>query len=632
MINLLAEGRTYHEMLDFAERFEQMQYRFYKHDNLHGLLAAYRYPQAKLFSSEHKFSLYPTQLVILARYYFYHHEKENLPAKKLENLGEEDPIRSEEEVRSLLCRWLVTLREKLQKNKGEYAVWETFDQFCAPLFQMPLHSNTLPLDVILQEARRAGRLDREDFTDYPDPAGLPVLRKNGDDEEQWEIVEYSFDGSADNRKIFWEAQLDALTECWYQEKKKEEERADKKRKYQKDYAQLTTIEIDRIACTREIQAVFMLSVWYAQQYRLHRKRMQSLGLAQEEAFCAPAEVDRIGRTHKAFYGSLDKKLLPYRSMFRKYPVTFGSETNTMLQVTYADPKAYVGRPALADQRITLPAWEDLDNGYRNWDYDDYYGISVKLLMEVLPMIKFEDGQPRYRIEGDVPDRAEIRETLENFYMGVGKMLYTIWEREERADAVLRTKMAEADQITEPGADLMQKAMRIGSLTMQERVYLQNYLKTYFHIEITADIMAQKHINVPAAKHIARITDAGTTGAKLRDSITYLSRYMVTHDWFTELDKEHYDMVTEHISSRVREAFVVSPKRYEALAGIIARTYTWAVLLCEDWKNAGSGTEYILWNRPKHLRIPEVQVILERAFRTDLIVNVTAKRLDKLYGI
>ena len=68
-----------------------------------------------------------------------------------------------------------------------------------------------------------------------------------------------------------------------------------------------------------------------------------------------------------------------------------------------------------------------------------------------------------------------------------------------------------------------------------------------------------------------------------------------------------------------DEFLTADQPAEALAEVVARTYTWVVLLLEDWKQSGSQKNtYILWQRAKHLRISAERLKEEHRFYEELL--------------
>lgn len=589
MINALAEGRAYHELKDLAMRFGDMQYQFCKNRNLHTLIASYRYYQPKLFNKDQRLSLYPSQLTVLARYYFYHYKKEHMGAE------DDQSIMTEEEVRNLLCEWIMALQRNLQENREEYVPWTTFEHFSAPWFQMPLHSNAVPLDVILQDAMRMGPLDQDGLTDYPDPTGLPIRKESGETE--------AYSGSED-RNEFWKTQLAALTKIWYDSRKKE---ADKKRKpgsenetdFEKPFEALTDAEIEGYAMNRQIQAMLMLAVWYAQQFQLQKQKMTDLGMDPgEDAVWVVAEIQRICGAHMEFNSDFDECLLLYSKMVRKLPLTFGKDANTVLQFVYAEPEE-------KEYDVQLPAWEVLDNGYRNWDYNDYYGIHSSLPEKILGMPHFKANEfgskddARYTFREDIPTEETIKEKLCAFYAKLAPTLIDA-QKEIPADKV----------------KTMRETMCSGSLPQEQREKLADFW----------DDMFGKKASKPVKNNInaIRIQDmTGKKGDKLQESVRYLLEKNMLDHYKRRIPKteqnDELKLLKKSFYCGMYDEFLTADQPAEALAEVVARTYTWVVLLLEDWKQSGSQKNtYILWQRAKHLRISAERLKEEHRFYEELL--------------
>ena len=107
MIDQMAEGRSYHALKYLLDHREAYLYPFYPSCEVLGSLNAFRYQQDKLSDDDVQF--YPSQLVILARYYLFHHQ---VP-------GRETAGMSLEETRRAMLEWIASLQGALMALSGK---------------------------------------------------------------------------------------------------------------------------------------------------------------------------------------------------------------------------------------------------------------------------------------------------------------------------------------------------------------------------------------------------------------------------------------------------------------------------------------------------------------------------------
>ncbi len=567
MIDQMAEGRSYHALKYLLDHREAYLYPFYPSCEVLGSLNAFRYQQDKLSDDDVQF--YPSQLVILARYYLFHHQ---VP-------GRETAGMSLEETRRAMLEWIATLQGALMALSGKPITNASTLRLTAEDYSVPLYDETYPLECILADAAHAGPLDSRQV--WPDPKRLPLAGGQ----------EQCYPGG--DAETFWRAQLTALAETeWYARGFREPPSPE---------------DLVEMAGYRRVEAVLLMAVDYA--------RRLAQGDAAAHRFFSETDVPdtmrRIrfenGRTGRALMAvSSPKTMESCLDVFHAHLVRQPTESGSSITFLFTDPAAVTVPPGLR-----LPALDRIDRGVRIRETDQaFYGLTPEMIA-----VFFQKAAPTLRVTSLIERLPEgvvrPKEAFERRYtfgdadpaLLCGQMGKAAKRTIAKAYDSYRATMGKlCHALAESTGDIL-ATVRGGQTPTQEQV------------ERTRDFLIGWTNGYETVRKKAVQLCQDPTKAKL------LLPDLLLVAWRFRYPQEPNRALIDALPERMRNALVLAEDCDTAIASLLARASTLLFLLLEDWEADGAPA-FSYWYAAAHLGFSRSRLDKERRLVLDLVSPLT----------
>lgn len=599
------------------------------------VLTAFRYRQFKL--GEGRLQTYPTQLISLAQYY---------------RLQSKDS-HAREKIKRKLEKWLAVvcagLAEEMEQ-KAEYT--DMASGFLTKNFPVPLFDNDIPLEAVLSQLEFSGCAEH---LAYPSYRNLIVSAYDA----QSRTYTYRVAGEDAGTDVeFWKVQLWAMARC----------------EMEKNGAEA---ELEAYANSRRTQAMFALSVWYANHAAAFQKEPTEKPDAQLQLI--HYHINRLKNTFFEFStdGNLSRAMGIYSRFVRRF---WTSEKNT-IAFLYCDPKSLREEEKAEAGRLTLPDPGMLDTGVRLFDSEiPFYGITPRMLQLLFAKPMQENARIPFCMEGVSPNvwDREVKKKLYRCCFAICPVLRFTkelpecypdresWKREMLKRYYDRycgngRKLADLRTEDEPFAEDLERCLKAycqaeGPFGDVGKAAEEQIRKMFDQVKASRQSAVRDMMQSPAAKNAFRKLGKGESPEEteiqaLSEIVKNMPLTAKQNEMWSKVihagkdrQKHWFSLIQSIWKSKcsdpngiIKPWFTALPESMrmelmtgehpdETLAALLVRSETMLILFYRQWIRCGIPVSpVVVWNSAEHFLIPEDLLKAERNILAKLFGSKDAKQ-------